>query len=107
MKKIINFATAALAAVLLALTTVVPLIGAIDESQQMNLMDKEAKFEKEKGEYLQTSVLDKILGPGKAIVIVDVQMGIEAKVVKQAAKENKIEKKKRLGDIDYLLLLQK
>jgi hypothetical protein len=99
MKKFIKLVLAAF----VALAAWAPLTGVIDEGQQINLMDKEAKFEKEKGEYLQASVLDKILGPGKAIVIIDVQLGIETKVVKQAAKENKLEKKKRLGDIDYLL----
>ncbi len=74
-----------------------------DDSQQNNLMDKEAKFEKDKAEYLQSFVLDKILGPGKAIVIVDVQMGTETKVTKQEANQKKSERKKRLGEVEYLL----
>lgn len=73
------------------------------ENFQMSLIEQEAKFEKEKGEYLQQYVLDKILGPGKAIVIVDIELGIETKTINQSAKEKKTEKKKRLGEIEYLL----
>lgn len=91
------------AGVFLSVAGIMPITGAVDESQQSNLMDKESNFEKDKAEYLQTNVLDKILGPGKAIVIVDVQMGTETKVVTQEAKEKKSEKKRRLGDVDYLL----
>lgn len=74
-----------------------------DEPSQMSLLEQESKFEKEKAEYLQQYVLDKILGPGRAVVIVDVLLGVETKTVKQAAKERKSEKKKRLGEVDYLL----
>ncbi len=70
---------------------------------QTSMMDQEAKFEKEKAEYLQQYVLDKILGPGKAIVIVDIELGVETKTINQAAKERKTERKKRLGDVEYLL----
>jgi len=91
------------AAVFLTVASRFPLGWAQDDNQQNNLLDKEAKFEKEKAEYLQSFVLDKILGPGKAIVIVDVQMGTETKVIKQEANQKKSEKKRRLGEVDYLL----
>lgn len=73
------------------------------ETAQLSLLEQEHKYEKEKAEYLQTFVLDKILGPGKAIVIVEVEIGIETRTTTQAAKERKAEKKKSLGEIDYLL----
>src|SRR3989339_14493 len=77
--------------------------GAANDNPQISLMDQEIKYEKEKAEYLQTYVLDKILGPRKANVIVDVEFGLETKTVNQAAKEKKTEKKKRLGEVEYLL----
>lgn len=70
---------------------------------QLSLMEQETKYEKEKAEYLQQYVLDKILGPGKAVVIVDIELGIETKVIRQAARERKTDKKKKLGAMDYLL----
>jgi len=104
MEKITKRAFVLMAALLIAAGIYSPLGGAAtDDNQQNNLMDKEAKFEKDKAEYLQAFVLDRILGPGKAIVIVDVQLGTETKVVTQAAKEKKSEKKRRLGEVDYLL----
>lgn len=89
------------AALLLGLAA--PALPAADESSQLSLLDKEAKYEKEKAEYLQQFVLDKILGPGKAVPIVDVQLGLETRTTRQEAKERKQEKKKRLGEVDYLL----
>jgi len=72
-------------------------------SPQLTLLEQEQKFEKEKAEYLQTFILDKILGPGEAIAIVEVELGIETKITRQEAKAHKSEKKKNLNDIDYLL----
>src|SRR3989339_1938775 len=77
--------------------------GAGNDNPQISLMDQEVKYEKEKAEYLQTYVLDKIIGPGKANVIVDIEFGLETKTINQAAKERKTEKKKRLGEVEYLL----
>ncbi|MCB4791982.1 MAG: tetratricopeptide repeat protein [Elusimicrobia bacterium] len=73
------------------------------DTDQMNLMDQEIKYEKEKSDYLQSSILDKILGPGRAVVIIDIELGIETQITKQTANEQKNEKKKRLGDMEYLL----
>lgn len=80
-----------------------PALPGADDVSQLSLLDKEAKYEKEKAEYLQQYVLDKILGPGKAVAIVDVQLGLETRTTRQEAKERKQEKKKRLGEVDYLL----
>lgn len=73
------------------------------DNTQVNLMEQQTKYEKEKAQYLQEYVLDKIMGPGKAIVIVDVELSVETKKVQQAANNKKSEKKKRIGDVDYLL----
>lgn len=81
----------------------VPALMSADDVSQLSLLDKEAKYEKEKAEYLQQYVLDKILGPGKAVAIVDVQLGLETRTTRQEAKERKQEKKKRLGEVDYIL----
>src|SRR4051812_5119576 len=48
-------------------------------SPDMLLLDQESKFAHDKTQYLQENVLDKILGPGKAVVIVDVEMGLESR----------------------------
>jgi flagellar motor switch protein FliG len=67
-------------------------------SNDMIILDQEAKFQTEKTEYLQSNILDKILGPGKAVVIVDVEMGLEAKNVTMGMGKNKTDKKKNGED---------
>ncbi|MHB9155659.1 MAG: FliG C-terminal domain-containing protein [Endomicrobiales bacterium] len=103
MKKCISRIAGSLLILTALACPVLPLFAAIETISELSLLDKESRFEKEKGEYLQQYVLDKILGPGKAIVIVDVQLGIETKTMRQEARERKAEKKKRLGEVDYLL----
>ncbi len=73
------------------------------KTAEISLLEQESKFEKDKSDYLQQNVVDKILGPGNAVVIVDVELGIETKVTNQGAKEKKTERKKRLGEVEYLL----
>lgn len=70
---------------------------------EISLIEQELKYEKEKTEYLQRDVLDMILGPGKAIAIVDVEFGLDTTTTKTFAKERKAEKKKPFGEIEYLL----
>jgi len=67
-------------------------------SPDMTLLDLESKFEREKTDYLQENVLDKILGPGKAVVIVDVEMGLESRDTQMGMEKKKSEKKKNEGD---------
>jgi flagellar motor switch protein FliG len=64
----------------------------------MTLLDLESKFEREKTEYLQQNILDKILGPGKAVVIVDVEMGLESRDTQMGMGKKKSDKKKNEGD---------
>jgi flagellar motor switch protein FliG len=64
----------------------------------MILLDQESKFEREKTQYLQENILDKILGPGKAVVIVDVEMGLETRSSEMEMGKKKNDKKKNEGD---------
>ncbi len=63
-------------------------------SPDMMLLEQESKFEREKTQYLQENVLDKILGPGKAVVIVDVEMGLESRTSEMGMNKSKSDKKK-------------
>ncbi len=67
-------------------------------SPDMMLLEQESKFEREKTEYLQQNILDKILGPGKAVVIVDVEMGMESRDMTMGMEKKKSDKKKNEGD---------
>jgi flagellar motor switch protein FliG len=66
----------------------------VSASPEMILLDQESKFEKEKTEYLQQNILDKILGPDKAVVIVDVEMGLESRQSDMEMGKKKNDKKK-------------
>lgn len=68
------------------------------QSPDVLLLDQESKFEREKTDYLQQNVLDKILGPGKAVVIVDVEMGLESRNSEMGMAKKKSDKKKNEGD---------
>lgn len=67
-------------------------------SPDMFLLEQESKFEKEKSEYLQQNILDKILGPGKAVVIVDVEMGLQSRVAEMGMGKKQSDKKKNEGE---------
>src|SRR6266567_1218990 len=71
-------------------------------SSDMMLLEQESKFEREKTQYLQENVLDKILGPGKAVVIVDVEMGLETRNAEMAMGKSKLDKQKNLGEDNEL-----
>src|SRR5580692_870220 len=58
-------------------------------SPDMTILDQESKFEREKTQYLQENILDKILGPGKAVVIVDVEMGLESRATEMGMAKGK------------------
>ncbi len=67
-------------------------------SNDMLLLEQESKFQKDKTEYLQQNILDKILGPGKAVVIVDVEMGLESRNTEMGMEKKKNDKKKNESD---------
>jgi flagellar motor switch protein FliG len=60
----------------------------------MTVLEQESKFEREKTQYLQENIIDKILGPGKAVVIVDVEMGLETKAMEMGMEKKSNDKKK-------------
>ncbi len=64
------------------------------QSSDVLLLEQESKFQREKTDYLQQNVIDKILGPGKAVVIVDVEMGLESRNTEMGMGKNKTDKKK-------------
>ena len=72
-------------------------------STEVTLMEHKLKYEREKTEYLQKDILDRILGPDKAIPILDVEFGLDTVTTKSFAKERRAEKKKNLGEVEYLL----
>jgi len=67
-------------------------------SPAMALLEQESKFEREKTEYLQQNVLDKILGPGQGVVIVDVEMALVSRAVDMGMDKKKSDLKKNEGD---------
>lgn len=70
-----------------------PAPAAPQQSPDMFLLEQESKFEKEKTEYLQQNILDKVLGPGRAVVIVDVEMGLQTRVAEMGMGKKKTDKK--------------
>lgn len=72
-------------------------------STEVTLMEHKLRYEREKTEYLQKDILDRVLGPDKAIVVVDVEFGLDTVTTRSFAKERKSEQKKDLGQIEYLL----
>lgn len=73
------------------------------QNPEVSIIEQELKYEKEKTEYLQKEILDRILGPGKAIAIVDVDFGLDTITTKTFAKERKAERKRPLAEVEYLL----
>src|SRR5579872_6121060 len=67
-------------------------------SPDMMLLDQESKFEREKTQYLQENILDKILGPGKAVVIIDVEMDLQSRAMDMEMGKAHNDKKKNEGD---------
>ncbi len=65
------------------------------QTPDLFLLEQESNFEREKTEYLQQNILDKILGPGKAVVIVDVEMGLESRDTQMGMEKKKTDKKKK------------
>ncbi|PKN01164.1 MAG: hypothetical protein CVU77_06725 [Elusimicrobia bacterium HGW-Elusimicrobia-1] len=72
-------------------------------STEVTLMEHKLRYEREKTEYLQKDILDRVLGPDKAIVVVDVEFGLDTVTTRSFAKERKSEQKKDIGQIEYLL----
>jgi hypothetical protein len=95
---VVLFLSLGIGAGLLLPRAVRPVSAAEAVSPDMQLLEQESKFEREKTQYLQENVLDKILGPGKAVVIVDVEMGLESRTAEMGMNKNKSDKKKNEGE---------
>lgn len=67
-------------------------------SPDMMLLEQESKFEQEKAQYIQQNILDKIMGPDKAVVYVNVEMGLESRTVEMGMEKKKSDKKKNEND---------
>ena len=67
------------------------------------LLEYETKLELQRAEYIQKNILDKIFGPNKSTVIVDITLGIRTTTTRQQASEKRLDAKRRLGDVEYLL----
>src|SRR5258707_779940 len=75
-----------------------PRAAASNNAPDMALLEQESKFEREKTQYLQENILDKIIGPGKAVVIVDVEMGLESRNMEMGMGKQKSDKKRNEGE---------
>jgi len=67
------------------------------------IIDQENMIRKEAEDKIQRDILDKILGAGRATVMVNVEMALETEKKESALQEGKVEDKKGLGDQDYIL----
>lgn len=67
------------------------------------LMEYETKLEQQRTEYVQKNILDKIFGPNRSTVIIDITLGVRTTTTRQQAAEKKLDAKRRLGEIDYFL----
>jgi flagellar motor switch protein FliG len=67
------------------------------------LLEYETKLEQQRSEYIQKNILDKIFGPNKSTVIVDITLGLRTTTTRQQASEKKLDAKRKLGEVDYLM----
>ena len=67
------------------------------------LLEYETKLEQQRSEYIQKNILDKIFGPNKSTVIVDITLGFRTTTTRQQASEKKLDAKRKLGEVDYLM----
>ncbi|MEN3013262.1 MAG: FliG C-terminal domain-containing protein [Endomicrobiia bacterium] len=81
-------------------------IATLPSEQQISpimLIEYETKLEQQKTEYVQKNILDKIFGPNKSTVMIDITLGLRTTTTKQQASEKKIDAKRKLGETEYLL----
>lgn len=67
------------------------------------LIEYETKLEQQRIEYVQKNILDKIFGPNKSTVMIDITLGLRTTTTKQQASEKRIDAKRKLGETEYLL----
>ncbi|OGS20261.1 MAG: hypothetical protein A2252_11925 [Elusimicrobia bacterium RIFOXYA2_FULL_39_19] len=74
-----------------------------DVNTSLYLLEQETNYEKEQADYVQKNILDRIFGKGKSSIIIDVQLGLETERQLSEAKERTSERKRKMGDIEYML----
>ncbi len=67
------------------------------------LLEYETKIEQQLTEHVQKNILDKVFGPGKSTVIIDITLGVQTQTTRARATEQKIDTKRRRGEIEYIL----
>jgi len=77
--------------------------GNSDVNTSLYLLEQQTKYEKEQADYVQKNILDRIFGKSKSSVIINVQMGLETEKNLSQAKESTAERKRKMGDIEYML----
>ncbi|MCS7151364.1 MAG: tetratricopeptide repeat protein [Endomicrobia bacterium] len=97
---------------IILLTTIVtlysqtPTVSQPNPEQQItptSLLEYETKIEQQRAEYIQKNILDKIFGPNRSTVMVDITLGLRTTTTKQQATEKRVDAKRKLGDVEYLL----
>ncbi|MCM8832603.1 MAG: tetratricopeptide repeat protein [Candidatus Omnitrophica bacterium] len=67
------------------------------------LLEYETKLEQQRTEYVQKNILDKIFGPNRSTVMIDITLGLKTTTTRQQASAKKLDAKRKLGDTEYLL----
>jgi flagellar motor switch protein FliG len=67
------------------------------------LLEYETKMEQQRSEYVQKNILDKIFGPNRSTVIVDITLGVQTQSTRAQATEKKVNARRKLGEVEYIL----
>lgn len=81
-------------------------INQVSSEQQITptmLLEYETKLEQERTKYVQEQILDKIFGPNRSTVMIDITLGLRTTTTKQQATAKKIDAKRKLGETEFLL----
>ena len=70
---------------------------------QTMIIELEKQYEKEKTEYIQNNILDKILGPEEATALVDVTLRASYNTGYSQSQKKNVQRTRKLADIDYIL----
>ena len=85
------------------LQTVVSQVSSEQQITPAMLLEYETKLEQQRTEYVQKNILDKIFGPGRSTVMIDITLGLKTTTTKQQATAKKVDSKRKLGEPEYLL----
>lgn len=73
------------------------------EAPNPQIIDQENNIRREAEAKIQNEILDRILGPGLATALVNVEVSLESEKKDSATSQGKVEDNKKLGDQDYIL----